>query len=691
MAARALVDKGICGADPYDMQASLTAARSLLPSFLDASAISIVPAHIVSTLWQEIAASQFSLLTGSMLAGPYEKALITDVMRRKEGVHYTPRVVRRFVWNLVRQFITHWPREDRIILDPTCGSGGFLLTAYEGLAQIEKQSLLIDHDVDQFRRRLFGVDQDSFACDIARLALILQSNPIENGWNVQACKYETWKPYAERTPKVIIGNPPFGGTELTILAHSLEILEYGGIIALVLPRSFLTHSKAESTRLALSERTEILSVSELPVGIFDAQVSTCILVARKLSRGEVSPRRKYSYSELRPEITPQDRRRLFKLGQYEQITTQSDLEIDCFLNGELNLVDVWSRLGLHGRLGSIIDIRKGIGLRQHKNDPTADISDEPLMGYLPFIPDAKHYIDPFYLQVPKYIEWAPDKIYRPGKPEWWLPDKVLIPRHATDKHRWRLTACMDTGGVAYGERVLGGTIVDQKWTSAAVMCLLNSTIANAWYSTRSKVGHITKEILSMMPTPAADDGLIELLTGIGQALMGCAKWFREIDEEDIASLRTCSYLQRKLIKQVDIEFCKALGLSESDTVSIEEFMSADPFARPGYPTVSVECPPIIAGDIGADAHREPTTGIILSTSQVCHLSIVWLDGFHCGVPICIPSAKIDSQAVYPGLNVRVEATLGVDHVKDMNIGSVREMRIDGQTSRLLSHLPGNKD
>jgi len=94
---------------------------------------------------------------------------------RLRGAYYTPVPVVNF---MLDQLETHRPLESGMrVIDPSCGSGVFLVQCYRKLIEqqirkdetvpkpVELRDLLTDH--------IFGVDTDSDACQIAELSLIL--------------------------------------------------------------------------------------------------------------------------------------------------------------------------------------------------------------------------------------------------------------------------------------------------------------------------------------------------------------------------------------------------------------------------------------------------------------------------------------------------------------------------------------
>ncbi len=180
--------------------------------------------------------------------------LVEKKERRKEqGIYYTPKFVTDYiVKETVGRFIAeHSPTEIRNIkiLDPACGSGSFLIRAFDELLKYYASQKISqsEKDIDAADRisfltnNIFGVDLDIQAVEIARLNLLLRSlarrdilpslkenirqgNSLISGTEEELKKYfgDSWrdkKPFnwaeefkdimANGGFDVVIGNPPY--------------------------------------------------------------------------------------------------------------------------------------------------------------------------------------------------------------------------------------------------------------------------------------------------------------------------------------------------------------------------------------------------------------------------------------------------------------------------------------------------
>jgi type I restriction-modification system DNA methylase subunit len=254
--------------------------------------------------------------------------------RKSQGIYYTPAFVTKYI---VQQTVSRWldehgynPSAPPRILDMACGSGSFLIEAFDTLDRfVAKQRNQVHGQSDDLHdnlRRLellqsciFGVDKDKQAVDVARLNLLLralhgrQKLPLlTNIYNADSLRPETWQQafpeiMQEGGFDVIVGNPPYGAKfseeEKTFLKENfnfksgkpdsyiyfvektVQLLKNGGILGLILPNAWLTNYYGQQLRKYLLDNCQILVVVNLePAEVFaDAIVDTVILIARKES------------------------------------------------------------------------------------------------------------------------------------------------------------------------------------------------------------------------------------------------------------------------------------------------------------------------------------------------------------------------------------------------------------------------
>jgi type I restriction enzyme M protein len=120
------------------------------------------------------------------------------------GEFYTPRPVVRLMVDVID------PKLGETVLDPACGTGGFLVEAYQYL---ERQCRTVEDREILQKRSLFGAEAKPLPYLLAQMNLLLhglEAPQIEYG-NTLARKV-TEIGHAERVD-IVLTNPPFGGEE----------------------------------------------------------------------------------------------------------------------------------------------------------------------------------------------------------------------------------------------------------------------------------------------------------------------------------------------------------------------------------------------------------------------------------------------------------------------------------------------
>ena len=697
---RSLIDKGICKGDISNIDACISSAREFLPSFMNANSMP-VPPDIINALWRRLQEVRFELLTGDMLAGIYEKGLLSTDEQRKNGIHYTPHSLRRLLWNAVIEHLGEVDPSRLRILDPTCGSGGFLLTAYDSLIRMNEESIYKPHNVAMIRQSLMGVDMDPFACDIARLALILQSNPTSNNWLIEQSDILQWTPLQHNQPNIIIGNPPFK-LAADIFLRSIQFVAPHGLIGMVMPKSFLSSTNDEIARNRIIEFADLIGVIEFPDRIFhESQASTCAIIARRHSHESDILPRYFDYLALDRSIQTDEQKRRFLIGDWGFAKTPLKLSDRHFIDGNLELPDLWKSIHTHLVNDDIAEFHKGIILRGEKPDKetaisteVADVRDSYNEGYLPFLANARDFISPFFIKNAKYLEWAPKKMYRSGRLEYWQPDKVVIGRCVTHKQRWRIKGAVDKVGFVYDSRIIG-CIPKKDWSSYALLVFLTSSYANAWYSSHSQHGDITLITLKRMPVPDFTEDQLEHLSALGEAISRCAEISAKY-KLDGKYITFNEYICGILLNEVDELVFDAFGLEAIHKTQIREFMKQAGEQRPGlFESMAIADPVEDRVYRGKPLPLYETTGIILAINSDVNHAILWIDGLELAVPVMVSIDEIPNDLRRSGEFIKVKATLTATKKSQLNItdisphptASLSRFNISSKIAELISRTP----
>lgn len=216
---------------------------------------------------------------GEAFEGLLEKAASEG--KKGAGQYFTPRVLIQSIVRLMKPD----PRaaKDFTIADPACGSGGFLVCAYEWLLAETKHGALIDRsDYNRIKTKTYyGQDLVPRPRRLALMNLYLHG--IEPKIYLGDTIYEP--PKADRYD-CILTNPPFGtkganqaperddftvstsNKQLNFIQHCLSVLKKGGRAAMVLPDNVLFEDKAGDVFKLLMEDCNLHTILRLPRGTF---------------------------------------------------------------------------------------------------------------------------------------------------------------------------------------------------------------------------------------------------------------------------------------------------------------------------------------------------------------------------------------------------------------------------------------
>ncbi|UXP31145.1 type I restriction-modification system subunit M [Reichenbachiella agarivorans] len=212
----------------------------------------------------------------------YETILKELQSAGSSGEYYTPRAVTQFMVDTID------PQLKETVLDPACGTGGFLTCA------IDHKKSLVKNQKDEaaLQATIRGIEKKPLP------HLLCTTNLMLHGFDVPAVRRDNLlsKPYADWGSKdkvdIILTNPPFGGVEEDgtetnfpqkfrtketadlFLALIIRLLKDGGRCAVVLPDGTL-FGEGVKTRIKeeLMERCNLHTIVRLPNGVFNPYTS----------------------------------------------------------------------------------------------------------------------------------------------------------------------------------------------------------------------------------------------------------------------------------------------------------------------------------------------------------------------------------------------------------------------------------
>jgi len=274
--------------------------------------------HVAAIVKQRAKEAQSRMDLGLPTEETFE--ITAKKQRRKEhGIYYTPKFVTNYiVEETVGRFLKERSHNEILnikILDPACGSGSFLIRAYDELLSYHAyQRGKPVSELDQWERlpiltnNIFGVDLDIQAVEIARLNLLLRSlakretlpsladnirqgNSLISGTEEELKGYfgDNWrekKPFnweqefkdivAQGGFDVVIGNPPYGAefdehdrayiedrypyskdnknSAMVFIEKGLSLTKENGFFSFIIPKSLAFSQKWANGRKLILDR-----------------------------------------------------------------------------------------------------------------------------------------------------------------------------------------------------------------------------------------------------------------------------------------------------------------------------------------------------------------------------------------------------------------------------------------------------
>ena len=241
--------------------------------------------------------NEFTYDHSERLGDAFEYLLSVLGSQGDAGQFRTPRHIIDFIVSIVD------PKKDDVVLDPACGTAGFLISSYKHILSVnaveDGGNKLTPDDRGRLAANFKGYD---ISPDMVRLSLV---NMYLHGFVApQIFEYDTltsdarWNEYAD----VILANPPFmspkGGirphnrfsvkskrSEVLFVDYMAEHLTPNGRAGIIVPEGIIFQSQKAHTRLRkMLVEDYLVAVVSLPAGVFNpySGVKTSILILDKV-------------------------------------------------------------------------------------------------------------------------------------------------------------------------------------------------------------------------------------------------------------------------------------------------------------------------------------------------------------------------------------------------------------------------
>ncbi|BCG53959.1 N-6 DNA methylase [Alistipes indistinctus] len=243
-----------------------------------------------------------------------------DFFIGKMGQYFTPRPIVQFCVKMMS------PDQSHRVIDPSCGSGGFLLYALDEVRQFAEANY---DDLEAYthwhsfaEKKLFGIEINDQIARVCKMNMIIHDDGHTNVIGHDALDDLTKmqklnSDFKENSFDIILSNPPFGATiktkevnylkdfalgknksierktqksEILFIERCIKLAKKGtGKIAIVVPDGVMTNSSLQYVRDYILSNCELLASVSLPESAFShfgAGIKSSLLFLRRKKGNE---------------------------------------------------------------------------------------------------------------------------------------------------------------------------------------------------------------------------------------------------------------------------------------------------------------------------------------------------------------------------------------------------------------------
>lgn len=307
--------------------------KQKFPSIFRGNEEIILSDRALAFMVSELSRYEFSRTDVDAKGAAYQE-IVGDNLRGDRGQYFTPRGVIKMAVEIID------PKEDELVLDPACGTGGFLVATLNHMMQKFKKEDDVDIDIastEEFetvherlrhyaRTNVFGADFDPFLIKAAQMNMVMSGDGHGHLYHINSLEYPKGhlsdlnlakKEIPLGSMHVVMTNPPFGSDipivdrhileqydlahkwektkdgafrrtgelqnsvapEILFIERCLDWLKPGGRLAIVLPDGILGNPAAEYIRWWILRHTWVLASVDLPVEVFIVEANVNILTS----------------------------------------------------------------------------------------------------------------------------------------------------------------------------------------------------------------------------------------------------------------------------------------------------------------------------------------------------------------------------------------------------------------------------
>lgn len=309
--------------------------KKLLPNMFDDNEELLLDPTSIDYIDSILSNVDITSLQSDPIGDAYE-TFTGSIVRGQEGQFFTPRNVVETLVSIVN------PEEGELIIDPACGTGGFL--SYTGRYLLKDGA-----SANKVARSVYGIDKDQYLANLASAHLSLVTLAPANVFCADSLTWsngESEFAIREMIGKfdVVLTNPPFGTRivavsreaqqdfslgykwkrgpssssfikqdnllssvppQVLFVERCLSLVKTGGRVGMVVPESLVSSKKYQYVVQFIRESADILAVIGLPDAMFKTSgkggthTKTCLLYFKKRGNRKANRRNIVFMAEVR--------------------------------------------------------------------------------------------------------------------------------------------------------------------------------------------------------------------------------------------------------------------------------------------------------------------------------------------------------------------------------------------------------
>ena len=571
----------------------------------------------------------FSIIDADVLGNVYEQYLghilkktekRVDVKesrarRKEEGIYYTPTYIVDYI---VRNTLSELLKDKKVdaekirVLDPACGSGSFLIKAFDVLneyytkhdkdyaqTQLDTtgQGTTFTKKVEILKNNIFGVDLDKQAVEIARLNLLLKiaekgqrlpllkqnikcGNSLIDDEKVAGDKAFKWqKEFGQVIDEggfdVVVGNPPYGAeltekerdfisdkfkfsssyknTALIFIERSLQLLNKDGYFGMIVPKSLAFSQLWRPGRDLIKEHLE--KVVDVSKAFKDVLLEQVIIILNKSTKPK--------YYILQDVLTK------------ESITIDKkfiDLTDSIVLHGEKLDFEIFKKMNESSKyLSNITKTSRGLPFQKYLISEKTSypvIKGKTISRY-------NFELSNYYLSE-KIIAQNKNKVKFLQQPK--IISQRIVAHVMKPKDHIIIMSALDKEGLITVDTVENTVCTDKSYSLEFLLCLLNSKLIS-WYAYRYifskaiRTMDLDEYYLGKIPLPSSkteNDIFIKLV----DKMLSLNKRLNEIGDKKTDERQKIEEEIKKTDAEIDELVYKLYGITEKEKKIIEESLGS---------------------------------------------------------------------------------------------------------------------